>query len=237
MSRLDEQPVGGLISSGCTSEVESNGPDCHQKHVNVAGESSGSNIGECASPLHNEAKRTGIVFISRVPPTMQPHEVRTLLAPFGTIGRVYLAPDARATRGAAAPPPLAGDGRHGRVRYAEGWVEFARRTAAKKAVAALNGMPVAASKKSRLYGEQWSLRLLPADYTWSQLSAQHVYDSAVRAQRLRAAISQGRRATVQYTAQSERSSRASSAASLATTQEQMALLAKRFKQRKPIVKE
>lgn len=34
--------------------------------------------------------RTGIVYISRIPPAMRPSKVRHLMSGFGTIGRVYL---------------------------------------------------------------------------------------------------------------------------------------------------
>ena len=40
-----------------------------------------------------EKDKTGIVYISRVPPLMSPHEIRNYLSPFGPIGRVYLTPE------------------------------------------------------------------------------------------------------------------------------------------------
>lgn len=35
----------------------------------------------------------GIVYLSRIPPFMQPQKVKVLLSQFGTIGRVYLQPE------------------------------------------------------------------------------------------------------------------------------------------------
>lgn len=34
--------------------------------------------------------KTGVLYISRVPPHMRPHKLRTLLQQFGSIGRLYL---------------------------------------------------------------------------------------------------------------------------------------------------
>lgn len=55
-------------------------------------------LGREIEPLSAEAlakfeaaqARTGIVYISRIPPAMRPSKVRHLMSGFGTIGRVYL---------------------------------------------------------------------------------------------------------------------------------------------------
>lgn len=39
-----------------------------------------------------EADKTGIVYLSRIPPLMKPQDVRNHLSPFGEITRVYLTP-------------------------------------------------------------------------------------------------------------------------------------------------
>jgi len=35
----------------------------------------------------------GVVYLSRIPPFMQPHKVRHFFSPFGTVGRIYLQPE------------------------------------------------------------------------------------------------------------------------------------------------
>ena len=35
----------------------------------------------------------GVVYLSRIPPFMQPRKVRHLFSPFGTVGRIYLQPE------------------------------------------------------------------------------------------------------------------------------------------------
>lgn len=185
--------------------------------------------------------RSGVVYISRIPPTMMPHEVRLHLSPFGTIGRIYLAPDESSNKRSSNN---VSSKKNTRQRYTEGWVEFMTRAAAKTAVAALNSTALGGSRRSRLHDEMWSLKLLPADFQWNDLGAQRAYETAVRSQRLKAEIAQGRRTVALYTAQSERAQALAhsqertvggNSGGLAATERQMRILEKRFKQRKPIL--
>lgn len=45
---------------------------------------------EALAAFNAAQKRTGVVYISRIPPGMQPPKVRHLMSAFGEIGRVYL---------------------------------------------------------------------------------------------------------------------------------------------------
>lgn len=42
--------------------------------------------------FNEEKNKTGIVYISRIPPMMGPQEIRSHLSPFGEITRIYLTP-------------------------------------------------------------------------------------------------------------------------------------------------
>lgn len=52
--------------------------------------------------LKEKEKRKGVVYISRIPPKMKPRKLRSLLEPYGEIGRVYLAPQEEDPRKKAA---------------------------------------------------------------------------------------------------------------------------------------
>jgi len=56
-----------------------------------------SSSGAEASNLLDISK-TGVVYISRIPPKMTPAILRSLLTPYGTIGRIYLVPKGRAIK-------------------------------------------------------------------------------------------------------------------------------------------
>jgi len=78
-------------------------------------------------------KKSGVVYLSRVPPYMNPHKLRSLLEPYGKINRLFLAPEdptARTRR-------IKGGGNKKRF-FTEGWVEFLRKKDAKKACELLN---------------------------------------------------------------------------------------------------
>ena len=48
-------------------------------------------------PIVNKRKKKslvpGVVYLSRIPPFMQPRKVRHLFSPFGPVGRIYLQPE------------------------------------------------------------------------------------------------------------------------------------------------
>ena len=43
-------------------------------------------------------KKSGVVYVSRIPPFMKPHKLRSLLEKYGTINRIFLAPEDPAVR-------------------------------------------------------------------------------------------------------------------------------------------
>ncbi len=198
----------------------------------------------------NARSGPGIIYLSRVPPTMGPQEVRRLLAPFGALGRIYLAP-AAGQRADKRPPKAGAAGRRrlSRRRYDEGWVEFLRRRDARTAAAALNGAIVGGRRSGRLHDELWSIRCLPSSFTWDALTAEARHERAVRQQRLRIELGQARRANATYVEQSERAAvhaaiertkraRAGDDDGAASRLErQMGLLRQKFKQRTPLTKD
>lgn len=197
-----------------------------------------------------EEKRFGVVYISRIPPSMMPHELRQYLEPFGKLGRVYLAPDEKTVKGGKMSSKDPRDRR--KARYTEGWVEFLRRKDAKTAALALNGSTVGGKKSNRFHDDIWNVKYLKG-FEWNNLNEQVTYERAVRQQKLRTEISQTRKANNQYIKQSERAremdkiaeTRAMKRAKVegkeyipksqdAIITEQLSALKGKFKQRKPI---
>ena len=66
-----------------------------------AGPSSSKDVQKIVKPLTPEAlaafkakqERTGVIYISRIPPGMRPTKVRHIMSTYGEIGRVYLQPE------------------------------------------------------------------------------------------------------------------------------------------------
>lgn len=130
------------------------------------------------------ASKTGVVYISRIPPGMNIHDLRRLLAPYGTLGRVFLTPedaDARRRRKRS--------GGSSRACFLDGWIEFISKADAKRTVARLNTRIIGGKKRSPFHDDVWNLRYLTG-FKWNHLTEQIANENAERAARLRADISQ-----------------------------------------------
>lgn len=136
--------------------------------------------------------KTGILYLSRVPPYMPPHQVKYLLSKYGEVGRVYLAPE----------PDIHSKRRKKykkdrRVKYVEGWIEFMDKGVAKKVCQHLNGELINVKRRSAYRNDLWNLKYLPK-FKWADLTEQLVYEQKVRMQKLRVGISQAKKENEAY---------------------------------------
>ncbi|KAI0502910.1 hypothetical protein F5B22DRAFT_631297 [Xylaria bambusicola] len=132
-------------------------------------------------------KRSGVIYISRVPPFMKPGTVRSIFEKFGKINRVYLAPEDAQVRARRLQ-----QGQNRKKNFNEGWLEYMKKSDAKAAVDTLNGTTLAAvgmAKKGSYYRDDiWSLRYLKG-FKWHNLTEQIASETAERQSRMRAEIS------------------------------------------------
>ncbi|KAJ3579163.1 hypothetical protein NPX13_g1400 [Xylaria arbuscula] len=132
-------------------------------------------------------KRSGVIYISRIPPFMKPGTVRTIFEKFGKINRVYLAPEDAQVRARRLQ-----QGQNRKKNFNEGWLEYMKKSDAKAAVDTLNGTTLAAvgmAKKGSYYRDDiWSLRYLKG-FKWHNLTEQIAAETAERQSRMRAEIS------------------------------------------------
>lgn len=127
-------------------------------------------------------KKSGVVYISRVPPFMKPNKLRSLLVPYGAINRIFLAPEdpvARARR-------LKGGGNK-RKTFTEGWVEFIKKKDAKRVSELLNARPIGGKKSNYYHDDIWNLLYLKG-FKWHNLTEQIAAEDAERSSRMRAEI-------------------------------------------------
>lgn len=90
-SESESQLEGDVNLSEAEAESQGSASDAEN-------DDEGDGLGHDIKPLSAEAlakfeaaqAKTGIVYISRIPPAMRPSKVRHLMSGFGTIGRVYL---------------------------------------------------------------------------------------------------------------------------------------------------
>ncbi|KAI3330890.1 hypothetical protein F4824DRAFT_477444 [Ustulina deusta] len=131
-------------------------------------------------------KRSGVIYISRIPPFMKPGTVRSIFERFGKINRIYLAPEDAQVRARRLQ-----QGQNRKKNFNEGWLEFMKKSDAKAAVELLNGTTLAeigmAKKRSYYRDDIWSLRYLKG-FKWHNLTEQIAAETAERQARMHAEI-------------------------------------------------
>lgn len=142
-------------------------------------------------------QKRGVVYLSRIPPRMGPARVKTLLADFGSISRIYLVEEDKTVR----KKRRKAGGSSGK-RYTEGWVEFESKKAAKLVGETLNMTRVTNHKGSIHYDDLWNIKYLRG-FKWSHLTEKVAYERRVREQKLRVEMMEVRRENATYVAQVE----------------------------------
>jgi len=133
------------------------------------------------------ANKTGVIYLSRVPPFMKPSTLRSYLTPHGDTNRIFLTPedDVQHKRRVRA-------GGNKKKSYTDGWVEFVSKKDAKMVANVLNGNIIGGRKGSYYYDDVWNIKYLKG-FKWHHLTEQISNENAERAARLRAEISRSRK--------------------------------------------
>ena len=128
-------------------------------------------------------KRSGVVYLSRIPPFMKPTKLRSLLEPYGAINRIFLTPEDPASHTRRVR-----NGGNKKRSFTDGWVEFVDKKDAKHACELLNAKIIGGKKGSYYHDDVWNLLYLRG-FKWNNLTAQISEENAERAARLKAEIS------------------------------------------------
>ncbi|KAK3677827.1 RNA-binding ATPase activator esf2 [Vermiconidia calcicola] len=135
------------------------------------------------------AQRSGVVYISRVPPFMKPQTLRHFLAPHASkgIGRVFLTPEDH-----AAHIRRVKSGGNKKKSFTDGWVEFVSKREAKIAAETLNGNIIGGKKGNFYHDDLWNMKYLKG-FKWSHLTEQIANENAERAARMREEVRKTRK--------------------------------------------
>jgi ESF2/ABP1 family protein len=145
------------------------------------------------------AKKTGVIYISRIPPFMKPATLKHYLTPYGTIGRVFLTPE-----DPVAQKQRVRNGGNKKKSFTDGWVEFSSKKDAKAAAETLNGNIIGGKKGNFYHDDMWNMKYLTG-FKWSHLTEQIANENAERAARLRAEVARTRRENKSFVEDVERS--------------------------------
>lgn len=132
-------------------------------------------------------KKSGVVYLSRIPPFMKPQKLRSLLEAYGKINRIFLAPQ---DPHAHARRVKAGGNR--KKMYTEGWVEFVKKKDAKAVCDLLNAQTIGGKKGNYYRDDIWILKYLKG-FKWHHLTEQIATESAERSSRMMAEIMREKR--------------------------------------------
>ncbi|KAF2279814.1 uncharacterized protein EI97DRAFT_430826 [Westerdykella ornata] len=150
------------------------------------------------APSAPKKDKSGIIYLSRVPPFMKPSVLRSLLTPYGAVGRIFLTPEPSTQR---AQRLKSGGTR--RKLFLDGWVEFLKKKDAKFVAENLNAQTMGGKKRGRWHDEVWNIKYL-SGVKWADLVAQIQEENADRQARMRAEIAQSKRENQQFLADVER---------------------------------
>ncbi|KAG9458968.1 hypothetical protein H6P81_003476 [Aristolochia fimbriata] len=143
--------------------------------------------------------KRGICYLSRVPPHMNPLKLRQILSHYGEIQRIYLTPEdptARVQRKRAG-------GFRGQE-FSEGWVEFERKSVAKKVAKMLNGEQIGGKRRSSFYYDLWNIKYL-SKFKWDDLTEEIANKEAIRKQKLTLELSLAKKERDFYLSREEKS--------------------------------
>ncbi|OUM52608.1 hypothetical protein BVG19_g1812 [[Candida] boidinii] len=128
--------------------------------------------------------KTGVVYLSSIPPYMKPAKLRQLLSRFGEIGRLFLKPedDKKYKRRVKT-------GGNKKKSYEEGWAEFLNKKNAKIAAETLNSNIIGGKKGSFYYDDILNIKYLKG-FKWNDLTSQLNKEIEVREAKLQAELSQ-----------------------------------------------
>jgi ESF2/ABP1 family protein len=151
-------------------------------------------------PLPSQPKKdkSGVIYLSRIPPFMKPAVLRSLLTPYGAVGRVFMTPEPAASR----TQRLRGGGTRRKL-FLDGWVEFLSKKDAKFVAENLNAQTMGGKKRGRWHDEVWNVKYL-SGVKWAHLVEQIQNENAERTARLRVEIAKGKKENERFLENVER---------------------------------
>ncbi|KAJ3043071.1 RNA-binding ATPase activator esf2 [Rhizophlyctis rosea] len=142
--------------------------------------------------LQAKIDKSGVCYLSRIPPFMKPTKLRTLLSRYGTLNRIYLTPEDPSVTARRKKYK-----HNRRQNFTEGWVEFTDKRVARSTADLLNGKQIGGKKRSFYYDDIWNIKYLPK-FKWHHLAEQIAYEVKVREQRVKAEMAQAKRENKAY---------------------------------------
>lgn len=143
--------------------------------------------------------KTGVIYLSSIPPYMKPTKMRQILSRFGEIDRLFLRREDEKTHRQRVR-----SGGNKKVMYVEGWAEFIRKRDAKLCAETLNGNMIGGKKGSFYHDDIMNLKYLPG-FKWADLTDQIARENDIKQAKLDMEISQANKVNAEFTRNVEKS--------------------------------
>lgn len=129
-------------------------------------------------------KKTGVCYLSSIPPYMKPVKLRSVLTRFGKLDRIFLKPEDPASHQKRVKY-----GGNKKKRFTEGWVEFVNKKDAKLCAETMNGNILGGKKSSYYHDDVINIKYL-SGFKWFDLTQQIAKENEIRQSKLTLEISQ-----------------------------------------------
>lgn len=129
-------------------------------------------------------KKTGVCYLSTIPPYMKPSKLRSVLSRFGEIDRLFLKPE-----DTKIYKKRVKYGGNKKKNYTEGWVEFVNKKDAKLCADTMNGNIIGGKKTSYYYDDIMNIKYLK-NFKWLDLTQQISKENEVKQSKLALELSQ-----------------------------------------------
>lgn len=147
---------------------------------------------EMVNALKKNNHKTGVIYLSRIPPYMKPAKMRQILTRFGQIDRLFL----KRETDQKSKQRIKGGGNK-KAMYEEGWAEFIRKRDAKLCAETLNGRIIGGKKGSFYHDDILNVKYLRG-FKWADLTEQIARENDVRQAKLEMEISQANKLNAEF---------------------------------------
>jgi len=159
-----------------------------------------STLAKRAATAQSKSLKTGVCYLSRIPPFLKPSALRTLLTPYAPhgINRLFLTPEDPVLHRQRVK-----GGGNKKKQFTDGWVEFQSKRDAKIVAETLNAHIIGGKKGGWYHDVVWNIKYLRG-FKWRHLTEQINAENAERAARMRVEIARTTRENKAFVANVER---------------------------------
>lgn len=143
--------------------------------------------------------KTGVIYLSSIPPYMKPAKMRQILSRFGELDRLFLKRENDQRYRSRIK-----SGGNKKTMYDEGWAEFIRKRDAKLCATTLNGNIIGGKKGTFYHDDILNVKYLPG-FKWADLTEQIARENDIRQAKLDLEIAQANKVNADFIRNVEKS--------------------------------